>query len=161
MAVGEASDAVVQENWDQLVSLGGIQLSQYDTRYYYDGGVAPQAIGYVLSISSDQIAEYQEKGYLGDEQVGQAGLEKYAEEALAGKPAANLYVVDTNNQIISKLNQADSKLAQNITTTIDRNLQIQAQNALLGFTGAIVVMEVETGRVSGNGIFAISGYQPV
>ncbi len=147
VAVGEASDAVVQENWDQLVTLGGIQLSQYDTRYYYDGGVAPQAIGYVLSISSDQIAEYKELGYLGDEQVGQAGLEKYAEKSLAGKPAANLYVVDANNQITSKLNQADSVLPQNITTTIDKELQIQAQNALLGFTGAIVVMEVETGRV--------------
>lgn len=147
VAVGEASDAEVQENWDQLISLGGIQLSQYDTRYYYSGGIAPQAIGYVLSISSDQVAEYQEQGYLGDEQVGQAGLEKYAEEALAGKPAANLYVVDANNQITSKINQADSRLAQNITTTIDKELQTQAQNALSGFTGAIVVMEVETGRV--------------
>ena len=147
VAVGEASDAEIQEKWDQLVSLGGIQLSQYKTRYYYNGGIAPQAIGYVLSISSDQIDEYQSMGYLGDEQVGQAGLEKYAEESLAGKPAASLYVVDANNQIVSKLNQADSKLGQNITTTINKELQIQAQNALLGFSGAIVVLDVETGRV--------------
>jgi penicillin-binding protein 2 len=147
VAVGEASDAEVQAKWDTLVSLGGIQLSDYETRYYYNGGIAPQAIGYVISIPADQMADYQSKGYLGDESVGQAGLEKYAEEALAGKPAANLYVVDSNNQIISKLNQADSRLAQNITTTIDKNLQIQAQNAISGFKGAVVVMEVETGRI--------------
>ena len=147
VAVGEASDAEVQANWDTLVSLGGLQLSSYKTRYYYNGGIAPQAIGYVLAIPTNQVDAYKKKGYLGTESVGMAGLERYAEESLAGKPAANLYVVDANNQVVSKLNQADSKLAQNITTTIDKELQIQAQNALLGFKGAVVVMEVDTGRI--------------
>jgi len=147
VAVGEASDADVQANWDTLVSLGGLQMSQYQTRYYYNGGIAPQAIGYVLSIPTDEVDSYKEKGYQGGESVGQAGLEKYAEDALAGKPAANLYVVDANNQVTTKLNQADSRLAQNITTTLDKNLQIQAQNAIMGFKGAVVVMEVDTGRI--------------
>ncbi len=147
VAVGEASDEDVQANWDTLVSLGGLQMSQYQTRYYYDGGIAPQAIGYVLSIPAAEIDAYKEKGYQGDESVGQAGLEKYAEDALAGKPAANLYVVDANNQLTTKLNQADSRLAQNITTTLDKNLQIQAQNAIMGFKGAVVVMEVDSGRI--------------
>ena len=147
VAVGEASDADVQENWDTLVSLGGLQMSQYQTRYYYNGGIAPQAVGYVISIPADEVEAYREKGYRGDEYVGQAGLEKYAEDALAGKPAANLYVVDANNQVTTKLNQADSRLAQNITTTLDKNLQIQAQNAIMGFKGAVVVMEVDTGRI--------------
>jgi penicillin-binding protein 2 len=147
VAVGEASDADVQANWDTLVNMGGLQMSEYQTRYYYDGGIAPQAIGYVISIPADEVEAYREKGYQGDESVGQAGLEKYAEEALAGKPAANLYVVDSNNQVISKLNQADSRLAENITTTLDKNLQIQAQNAIMGFKGAVVVMEVDTGRI--------------
>jgi len=147
VAVGEASDTDVQANWDTLTSLGGLQMSKYQTRYYYDGGIAPQAIGYVLSIPTDEVEAYKEKGYQGDEYVGQAGLEKYAEEALAGKPAANLYVVDSNNQVISKLNQADSRLAENITTTLNKNLQIQAQNAIMGFKGAVVVMEVDTGRI--------------
>ena len=147
VAVGEASNDQVQERFQEMVGLGGLQWTEYQTRYYYNGGIAPQAVGYVLAIPPEDVAEYQSKGYLGDEKIGQAGLEKYAEESLAGKPAANLYVVDANNQITSKLNQADSVLGQNITTTFDQNLQIQAQNALLGFTGAVVVMEVDTGRV--------------
>ena len=147
VAVGEASNDQVQERFVEMVGLGGLQWTEYQTRYYYNGGIAPQAVGYVLAIPPEDVAEYQSKGYLGDEKIGQAGLEKYAEESLAGKPAANLYVVDANNQITSKLNQADSVLGQNITTTFDQNLQIQAQNALLGFTGAVVVMEVDTGRV--------------
>lgn len=145
--VGEASAEKVEERWNQIIGLGGLVLNEFESRYYFDGGVAPQAVGYVLGISSDQLEEYKNKGYLGDEKVGQAGLEKYAEEMLAGKPEASLYVVDANGQIITRLNQADPKPSQNITTTLDNELQIGAQNALLGFRGAIIVMEVETGRI--------------
>ena len=147
VAVGEASEAEVQERWNILEGLGGLQLIPFESRYYYNGGIAPQAVGYVLPISEEQVAEYSIKGYLGDEPVGQAGLEKYFEEELAGIPAASLYVVDANGKIISRLNQADPTPPQDITTTIDRNLQLQAQRALLGFRGAIVVMEVSTGRI--------------
>ena len=147
VAVGEASEAEVQERWNILEGLGGLQIAPFESRYYYNGGIAPQAVGYVLPISEEQVDDYRAQGYMGDEPVGQAGLEKYSEEELAGKPAASLYVVDENGQIVSRLNQADPKPPQDITTTLDRNLQLQAQRALLGFRGAVVVMEVDTGRV--------------
>ena len=145
--VGEVSAAEVDENWDVIIGFSGLQLAEFQSRYYYNGGIASQAIGYVLAITTEQMEEYQAKGYLGDERIGQAGLEKYAEEALAGKPAASLYVVDPEGQILSYLNQADAILPQEIVTTFDKNLQIEAQKALLGFKGAVVVMEVETGRI--------------
>ncbi len=145
--VGEASEAEVMANWGILSTLGGLQLSEFTSRYYYSGGIAPQAIGYVQPIPLEKIDEFRKQGYLGGEDVGQAGLEKYAEDTLAGKPEASLYVVDANDQVISRLNQSDPRPPQDITTTIDKNLQIEAQKALLGFKGAIVVLEVDTGRV--------------
>ena len=145
--VGEASDAEVTANWGILSTLGGLQLSEFTSRYYYSGGIAPQAVGYVQPIPLERIDEFRKQGYLGSEDVGQAGLEKYAEDVLAGKPEASLYVVDANDQVISRLNQSDPRPPQDITTTIDKNLQIEAQKALLGFRGAIVVLEVDTGRV--------------
>jgi len=147
VAVGEASADEVSEIWNNLISLGGILLSPYTSRYYYNGGIAPQAIGYVLSISEENLEEYKRLGYLGDEKVGQAGLEKYAEDALAGKAEAALYVVDSNGQIITRLNQSDPRPAQNITTTLDKELQLATQQAISGFSGAAVVMEVDTGRI--------------
>ena len=144
---GEVSEAEIGNLWDTLVSLGGIVLSKYESRYYYGGGIAPQAIGYVLGISEDQQEEYEQKGYLGDESVGQAGLEKYAEQALAGKPSASLYVVNADGQVVSRISQADATPAQSITTTLDENLQVETQKAISGFTGAAVVMEVDTGRI--------------
>lgn len=144
--VGEVSVNEIPEN-SPVFQFSGIQWSPFTSRYYYNGGIAPQAIGYVQPIPEEQVDEYRDLGYIGNEDVGQAGLEKYAQSSLAGKPAASLYVVDANNQIVSKLTQADPRPPQNVTTTIDRNLQIEAQKALLGFRGAIVVMEVDTGRV--------------
>lgn len=147
VAVGEASEAEVNERMNVLSELGGLQMSRYQSRFYYSGGIAPQAIGYVQPIPVEQVDEFRELGYIGNEIIGQSGLEKFAEDALAGKPAASLYVVDADGQIISRLNQSDARAPQNITTTIDRNLQLEAQRALAGFRGAAVVMEVETGRV--------------
>ncbi|MCD6356126.1 MAG: hypothetical protein J7L66_02475 [Anaerolineaceae bacterium] len=145
--VGEVAADEVNEVWDTLIGLGGVQIAEFQSRYYYGGGIASQAVGYLLPIAPEQIDEYQAKGYLGDEYVGQAGIEKYAEEYLAGKPAASLYVVDPNGQIISYLNQVDAKLPHDITLTIDKKLPVEAQKALLGFKGAAVVMEVDTGRI--------------
>ena len=145
--VGEASKVEVDERWNILSDLGGLQLSEYQSRFYYSGGIAPQAIGHVEPIPRGQGDEYREMGYLGTEIIGQSGLERYAEEALAGKPAASLYVVSPEGQVISRLNQADAIAPQDITTTIDRNLQIEAQRALAGFRGAAIVMEVDTGRI--------------
>jgi len=145
--VGEVSADEIADRWNAIIALGGIQISEFQSRYYYNGGISSQASGYFSVITPEQVDEYQDLGYLGDEQIGQAGVEKYTEQALAGKPAASLYVVNETNQIISILNQADANLPQDITTTFDKNLQIEAQKALLGFKGAIVVMEVETGRI--------------
>ena len=145
--IGEASSEEVGARWTSIANLGGMVLSEYESRYYYSGGIAPQAIGYVLGISEEQQDEYARRGYLGDESVGQAGLEKYAEDALAGKPSASLYVVNAEGQVVTRISQADPQPAQSITTTLDNNLQLQTQNAIAGFTGAAVVMEVETGRI--------------
>ncbi|HAF61371.1 MAG TPA: hypothetical protein DCK95_03485 [Anaerolineaceae bacterium] len=145
--IGEASSEEVGARWTSIANLGGMVLSEYESRYYYNGGIAPQAIGYVLGISEDQQDEYAQRGYLGDESVGQAGLEKFAEEALAGKPSASLYVVNTEGQVVTRISQADPQPAQSITTTLDKDLQLQTQNAIAGFTGAAIVMEVETGRI--------------
>ena len=146
--VGEVAAEEIDETvWNALSTLGGVQLSEFTARYYFSGGIASQTIGYMQPISPDQVDEYKAEGYLGDEMIGQAGLEKYAEEALAGKPSASLYVVNPEGQIIASLNQADARLPQDITTTLDKNLQIETQKALLGFKGAAVVMEVDTGRI--------------
>jgi penicillin-binding protein 2 len=126
---------------------GGLSVTPYTSRYYFDQGLAPQTTGYTLSISAEDLDEYRRLGYRGDEKVGQAGIEKWAEDYLAGKHGGSLYVVDPNGQIVTRLGESPPQPADSIYLTIDENLQFYAQKALAGFNGAVVVLERDTGRV--------------
>jgi penicillin-binding protein 2 len=64
--IGEASADEINQRWNAISNLGGWSC-KYDSRYYYNGGIAPQAIGYVLGMSEEQQTEYIQKGYVGDE----------------------------------------------------------------------------------------------
>lgn len=145
--VGEVSKDAYEKRAPYISDIPGLVTNEYTDRFYYSQGVAPQAIGYLQSIFPEQMEEYRRNGYAGDEKVGQAGIEKWGETYLAGKPGADLYVTDANGKVITRLASVDAQPAQSITTTLDKNLQVISQKALLGFTGAIVVLEKDTGKV--------------
>ena len=145
--VGEASKDSYSTYESYLTSLSGFVANEYTDRYYYKGGIAPQVVGYTLSISQDQLADYKAKGYAGDEKVGASGLEKTGEPYLAGKPTADLYVMAPDGTTVTRLAHVDPQAPDNITTTLDQTLQIQTQKAILGFTGAAVVMNINTGEI--------------
>jgi penicillin-binding protein 2 len=140
-ATGEEAQRILS------INPGGLVLQEYSSRYYYRTGIAPQAVGYTLSISPEELNAYRRLGYRGDEKVGSTGIEKWAEDYLAGKHGGTLRVVSPNGQIISTLGQSDAEPADSVYMTIDSNMQINAQNAIEFFRGAIVIMEVDTGRV--------------
>jgi penicillin-binding protein 2 len=129
------------------ISPGGLVYSEYSSRYYFDTGLAPQAVGYTQPISQEDLNAYRRLGYRGDERVGMAGIEKWAEDYLAGKHGGILRVVGPDGQIISTLAQSGPVAASSVYLTIDENLQYYAQQAMEYFRGAIVVMEVDTGRI--------------
>jgi penicillin-binding protein 2 len=147
VAVGEAPAQTVDDNTDLLSSLSGLVMTKYSGRYYFDQGIASQAIGYVQAIPKEDLSQYQAEGYRGDESVGSAGLESWAEKQLAGRPSASLYVVDSSGAVVTRLVQIDAVMSQDVYTTLNSNLQLAAQQSLDGFNGAIVVMERNTGRV--------------
>lgn len=145
--IGEVSAQTYYDRATYLNSFTGVAVNQYTSRYYYNGGVAPQVTGYLLSISPEQYEEYRRKGYAGDEKIGAAGIEKWGEEYLKGKPAGDLYVVNPDGSYDTMLGKTEPEAASAIYTTMDKDLQILVQKALYGFSGAIVVIEVDTGRV--------------
>ncbi|HEX7567315.1 MAG TPA: penicillin-binding transpeptidase domain-containing protein, partial [Anaerolineaceae bacterium] len=145
--VGEASAQDYNDRASALENLGGLVVNPFHSRYYFDDGIGSNVIGYVQPIFKEDLIQYQREGYSGGEKVGKAGIEKWGEDALAGQRGATLYVISPSGQIVTRLGQRDSKPAQWIYTTLDTNLQILAQKAIYGFTGSIVVLERNTGRV--------------
>ena len=91
--------------------------------------------------------KYRRLGYDGSEKVGQSGIEKWAEDYLAGQHGGTLHVVSPDGQILSTLGQTNPQPADSVYLTIDENMQYYAQQAIEYFRGAIVVMEVDTGRI--------------
>jgi penicillin-binding protein 2 len=144
--IGAASAADVQANLGALSSLAGVKLSPYTTRFYPLGGVAPQVVGYMSSIQPEELEAYRAKGYTGDERVGRAGLELWGEPYLAGTLGGTLTVVTPNGQA-TLVAEAQRQPAQALYTTLDRKLQIAAQQALGDFRGSIVVLNPFTGEV--------------
>ncbi len=145
--VGEVSADEFNRRYNYYASLGGLAFSYYTSRFYPNGGIAPQAVGYTLFISPEELAAYQRQGYSGSERVGASGIEKWGEPYLAGKHGGSLYVLDPSGNIVTMLARSDPEPAQSITLTIDKDLQLQAQAAMGAFNGAIVVLERDTGRV--------------
>lgn len=125
----------------------GLLLRTFDGRYYFGGGVAPQAVGYVRWIQEAEEDDYRILGYSRDEKIGGQGLEKWGEPYLSGDRGGILYVVDGEGEILSQLARSEAAPPAEIYTTIDKGFQLEVQKALYGYNGAIVVMELDTGRV--------------
>ncbi len=142
--IGEASQNAVDNRFAALSAFSGLQMNPYTSRYYF---TASQAVGYTQAIFPEELETYRRNGYGGGERVGKSGIEKWGEPYLAGKNEARLYLVDANGNIGNPIAQTESKPADSIYLTIDRDLQAQAQQAMDGFPGAIVVLERDTGRV--------------
>lgn len=127
--------------------LSGVFYAEYDTRLYYDGGPAPQAIGFYGPIPAEQVGTYVPLGYQSDDMIGRMGVEAWGEEYLAGNRGGALYVISPAGEVVTKLAEVGATPASSVYTTIDLELQRQAQEAIKDFRGAIVVLERDTGRV--------------
>ncbi len=145
--LGEALEEDVNRQMGALSAMTGVYLNYYTSRYYYDGGIAPQAVGHLSYIPSDDVNTYLRAGYAFNARFGGAGIEYSYEDVLAGTIGGSLYLKDANGQIVTKLAERSAVPAQSITTSIDSTLQYYLQQSLGDFRGAIVVMEIETGRI--------------
>jgi penicillin-binding protein 2 len=145
--LGEATQSEVENNMSALSSLSGVFLNYYSSRFYFDGGLAPQAVGHLSYISEEEQYEYLRRGYSVNERFGSTGLERAYEDELSGERGASLYLKDANGQILSKIAERTASPGKSLTTTIEPRLQYLLQQSLGDYRGAIVVMESNTGRI--------------
>ena len=141
------SQDALAPHMEALQNLSGLRIDEFRSRYYVDGGVAPHVLGYRLYIPEEELDEYLRLGYRQDELVGAAGLEAVYEAELSGKRGGSLYLVGPNGEIHSLLASSESAPGQSIVTTLDKQLQALLQASLGDLRAAVVVMEIDTGKV--------------
>lgn len=144
--IGEAPAEEIDRRWSRLSSIGGLVLTPYTARFYYGNGIAPQTIGYVSAVPAEEVDAYIRNGTSPGARVGRAGIELWGEPYLAGKTGGTLYIVKPDGTL-TQFASAGSQPASDLQLSINLDFQTQAQRALDGFRGAIVVMERDTGRV--------------
>jgi penicillin-binding protein 2 len=146
--IGDVAKTDIEEYYGTLRNLGGVTLTTTMMRYYFGGGVGSHVVGYTQQPSAENIADYLAMGYAGDEQVGASGLEYWGEQYLAGRPGGQLWVYTPTGSPLIMLAESEPQASMAIYTTLDRDLQQQMEQTLMGpFTGAAVVLNRNTGEV--------------
>ena len=118
-------------------------------RKYPYGEIFSHVLGYIGQISKDELKEDRFSGYSGGDFVGKMGLEEHYENILRGIDGKQLVEVDSKGQVVRKLGQTDPVAGENITTTLDLNLQKAAFSAMQNVgKGAVVISTPKGGILS-------------
>lgn len=155
--IGDVRQEVMQEQSGLLdyVDRGLAPPRERQARLYAPDGTAAHIIGYTGFIPAEEVDAYRASGYRGDEQVGRAGLEAWAEDTLNGEAGGILQVVRPDGAFVSVVNEKEPQEGEALTLTIDLNFQRAVEQALSeaitthpeGSAGSIVVLDVHTGAV--------------
>ncbi|KAA0550430.1 penicillin-binding transpeptidase domain-containing protein [Bacillus sp. BGMRC 2118] len=126
----------------KVSSLNGVFLKkEVPSRYYPLGESAAHLIGYVQTISAEQLEQMKDKDYTRSSKVGKVGLEQVFEERLRGKTGWKIFIPD--GEVIA---EKPAENGETITLTIDATLQANAFSQLNGDAGSVVAINPKTGE---------------
>jgi penicillin-binding protein 2 len=112
----------------------------------------------VSAIQQEEMDDYRRLGYRSDERVGRKGLELWGEELLGGTRGGSLYLFNPEGKPINLVAESPSVTGDEIYTTLISDFQIEAQKAMSVFSGAIVVLERDSGKILA--IVSSPGFDP-
>ena len=127
--------------------LPGVSVQAQLVRNYPQGELMAHAIGYVASISEDELKTLDRLNYAGTDQIGKMGVEKAYEALLHGQVGYETVEKNARGQIMQVLDHTDPVPGSDIVLSLDSSLQKAAVEALGDFRGGIVALEPSTGGV--------------
>ncbi len=127
----------------------GIRTEVKPVRVYHYGDLAANVIGYLGSISKKELAAADRSVYSGGDIIGKRGLEKLREADLRGEKGRSLTEVNNRGFEQQLLEKIEPLPGRELRLTLDVDLQQVAESFMAAGekSGAVVAMEVNTGRV--------------
>ncbi len=125
----------------------GIDVDIESIRYYPGGMLAAHVLGYTGEMNEREFAKLRPQGYRLGDVVGKMGLETTLESRLRGEWGGTQVEVDGAGRLQQFLGQKVSKPGQDVTITLDLDLQKVAEDALGTHKGAIVAMNPHNGEI--------------
>src|SRR5436190_831915 len=138
---------------ERALNLPGIEMDIQPMRIYPHTNLAAHVLGYLVQFkesTEDELAFY---NYRLPDYRGLDGIESSFDEELRGRAGAKSVLVNNLGYRQSETVLSPIEAGQNVTLTIDANIQRVAEKALYEASprqptrGAIVVMDVRTGEI--------------
>ena len=142
--VKKESAIEVEEDSD---AMPGVFIKTRPIREYVLGDKAAHLLGYTGLLSGDEYKQLKNYGYQLNDAVGKAGVEKYYESYLRGKDGAVQYEADSRGRLLRVLSIQEPVEGKALKLSVDKDLQALVSGLLEDQTGAVIVMELETGGI--------------
>ena len=122
-------------------------IKDADKREYPLGEKLAHLIGYIQTISAEDLEKNKDKGYTSNSVIGKSGLEKYYEDRLKGTAGAEIYIANSNGNKKRTIVKRECKDGENIKLTIDSNLQTKIYEDYSSEKSATCVINPKTGEI--------------
>jgi penicillin-binding protein 2 len=124
-----------------------LETMEEQRRLYPRDGFLAHLIGYVGEVSESDLNNPKFAYYEPGDVVGKSGVEEAYDEVLRGTDGSRDVIVNSHGKEVGVMGQELAKPGQDLRLTIDLDLQMAAEKALEGKTGAIVAMDPHTGAI--------------
>jgi penicillin-binding protein 2 len=134
--------------------LQGVSLETRMARHYPYGAIGAHALGYVGTISEDDLSRLDKERYFGTGVVGKTGIERAYEDDLLGSSGYREVLVNAEGRRVAlqegktgQLNSRQPQAGRDLRLALDIELQRVAEDALAGRRGAVVAIDPSNGDV--------------
>lgn len=128
-----------------------IRVERQPQRIYKYGKLAAHVLGYIGQVNPKQLDNpaFKEAGYKAGDIIGQGGLEAVYDKILRGEDGMRRVIVDSRGRPIADLETKEPIRGQDITTTLDVDLQKVAEDQFYSKkeTGAAVALNPQNGEI--------------
>ena len=126
-----------------------IRVERQPQRIYKYGKLAAHVLGYIGQVNPKQLDNPDFKGYKAGDIIGQGGLEAVYDKILRGEDGMRRVIVDSRGRPIADLETKEPIRGQDITTTLDVDLQKVAEDQFYykKETGAAVALNPQNGEI--------------
>ena len=127
--------------------LPGVMITVSPQRTYFYGDLAGHLLGYLGEISEKQLNSGAFPDTRSGDLIGKTGIERKWQKALKGGRGGEQVEVDAAGRRIKVISRSPPVSGADVCLTIDRELQMLAEGALVGKHGAVVAMDPRNGQI--------------
>ena len=136
-----------KERHEKLLEIPGVMISDVEVREYPLGEAATHLVGYVQSVTAEDLEEHAGEGYTANSVIGRSGMEGLFEKELKGQNGCRIYIVNSEGKEKEELACILVQHGQDIQLTIDANLQVSLYEQFKEDKSCSVAMNPYTGEV--------------